>query len=110
MAEPIGMPFGLWARMGRRNHVLDGSIGAEGRCHGNQFWDAICYNWLLCLMGYNFGCMIASDTQFDSRQQTILWQVSMGNLDPHLIHGSPGHPSPQPKRQLDRCSRFCRAH
>jgi len=23
-AEPIGMPFGLWTRMGRRNHVLDG--------------------------------------------------------------------------------------
>ena len=23
-AEPIGMPFGLWARMGGRNHVLDG--------------------------------------------------------------------------------------
>jgi len=23
-AEPIEMPFGLWARMGRRNHVLDG--------------------------------------------------------------------------------------
>ena len=23
-AEPIGMPFELWARMGRRNHVLDG--------------------------------------------------------------------------------------
>ena len=22
--EPIGMPFGLWARMGCRNHVLDG--------------------------------------------------------------------------------------
>ena len=44
-----------------------GSIGIEGRCHGNQFWDAICYNWLLRLMGYNFGCMIASDTQFDSR-------------------------------------------
>jgi len=41
-----------------------GSRGAEGRCHGNQFWDAICYNWLL--MGYNFGCMIASDTLFDS--------------------------------------------
>jgi len=37
-AEPIGMPFGLWAGMGRRNHVLDGgSIGAEGRCHGNPF-------------------------------------------------------------------------
>jgi len=44
-----------------------GSIGAEGRCHGNQFCDAICYNWLWRLMGYNFGCMIASDTQFDSR-------------------------------------------
>ena len=24
MAEPIEMPFGLWARMGPRNHVLDG--------------------------------------------------------------------------------------
>jgi len=24
MAEPIEMPFGLWARMGRRNHLLDG--------------------------------------------------------------------------------------
>jgi len=23
-AEAIGMPFGLWARIGRRNHVLDG--------------------------------------------------------------------------------------
>ena len=23
-AEPTGMPFGLWAWMGRRNHVLDG--------------------------------------------------------------------------------------
>jgi len=23
-----------------------GSRGAERRCHGNQFWDAICYNWL----------------------------------------------------------------
>ena len=24
-AEPIEMPFELWARMGSRNHVLDGS-------------------------------------------------------------------------------------
>ena len=37
-------------------------MGAAGRCHGNQFWDAVCYNWLWHLMGYNFGCMIASDT------------------------------------------------
>jgi len=30
----------------------------KGRCHGNPF----------CLStGYNFGCMIASDTLFDSR-------------------------------------------
>ena len=66
-AELIGMPFGLWVRMGRRNHVRWGSIGAEGRCHGNQFWAAVSYNWLWQLMGHNFGCMIASDTQFDSR-------------------------------------------
>jgi len=30
-----------------------------------------------------------------------------GDLDPHLIHGSLAHPSPQPKRHLDRLSRFC---
>jgi len=24
-AEPIGIPFGLWGGMGRRNHMLDGS-------------------------------------------------------------------------------------
>ena len=23
-AQPIEMPFGLWARMGQRNHMLDG--------------------------------------------------------------------------------------
>ena len=46
-AKPIEMAFGLWAWMGRRNHVLDGGPdGADGRCHGNQFWDAVCYNWL----------------------------------------------------------------
>ena len=44
--------------------MLEGSSGAEGRCHDNQFWDAIYYNWLL---GYNFVCMIPSDTLFDSR-------------------------------------------
>jgi len=47
--------------------VLDVFTGAEGRCHGNEFWDAICHNWLWPLIGYNFGCMIASDTLFDSR-------------------------------------------
>ena len=37
--------------------VTWGSKGAEGRCHGNRFWLS---------MGYNFGCIIASDTLFDS--------------------------------------------
>ena len=31
-------------------------------------------------------------------------------LDAHVIHGSFAHPSPQPKRHLDRFSRFCKAH
>jgi len=35
------MLFGLSAPMGRRNHVLDGSSGDEGRCHGNHFWLSI---------------------------------------------------------------------
>ena len=58
------MPFGLWAGIDRRSRVRWGSSGAEGRCRCNQFWDTICYNWLL---GYNFGCMIASDMLFDSK-------------------------------------------
>jgi len=44
MAEPLEMLFGLWARMGPRNCDRWGFRGAEGCCHGNQFWDAICYN------------------------------------------------------------------
>jgi len=40
--------------------MLDGgSTGAKGRCHGNNFWLSV---------GYNFGCMIASDTLYDSRR------------------------------------------
>jgi len=67
-AEPINMPFGLWAWMGRRNHVLDGSPEvlrdvAIATNFGTQF--AITGLWPL--MGYNFGCMIVSDTLFDSR-------------------------------------------
>jgi len=30
-AEPIDMRFGLWARMGRSNHVLDGERGKGGQ-------------------------------------------------------------------------------
>ena len=40
------------------------SSDAEGRCHGNQFWDAIC---ITGFMGYNVSCIIASDALFDSR-------------------------------------------
>jgi len=31
MAEPIEMPFGLWARVGHRNNVLDGVKNPMGR-------------------------------------------------------------------------------
>ena len=59
------MPFGLWARMGRRNHVLDGGPTvlrdvAMATNFGTQFA-------IIAFVGYNFGCMTASNTQFDSR-------------------------------------------
>ena len=41
-----------------------GSSGAEGRWHGTNFGMQFA---ITGFMGYNFGCMIASDTQFDSR-------------------------------------------
>ena len=45
-AALIEMPFGLWVRMGRRNHLLDGGPHyAKGRCHGNH----------LCLSGVYIG-------------------------------------------------------
>jgi len=37
-------------------------------------------------------------------------KLSLGGSGPHIIHGSWAHPSPQPKRHLDRFSRSCRAH
>jgi len=58
-AEPIEMPFGLWARMGPSIHVLDvGPQMLRDVATATNFW---------LLMGYNFGCMIARDTLFDSR-------------------------------------------
>jgi len=64
MAEPIEMPFGLWARMGPRNHVLDGGPAvlrdiARETNFGTQFA-------IIGFVGYNFGCMIASNMLFDS--------------------------------------------
>jgi len=38
----------------------------------------------------------------------FLWEAAI--CGPHLIHGSFGPPSPQPKRHLDKFSCFCRAH
>jgi len=69
MAEPIEMPFGLWAQMDPRNRVLGGSPEV-------QFWDA---KWLL--MGYNFGCIIANDTLFDSRQ----WIFGVKLFDENIV-------------------------
>jgi len=59
------MPFGLWARMGRRKHVLDG-----GPAVLRDLATAINFVTQFAItgfVGYNFGCMIASDTQFDYR-------------------------------------------
>ena len=59
------MPFVLWACMGRKNHVLDGGPAvlrdvAMTTNFGTQFA-------ITGIVGYNFGCMIASYTLFDSR-------------------------------------------
>ena len=63
-AEPVKMPFVLWAGMVPRNHVLDGGPQALTDV-------AIATNFCLFVywlsVGYNFGCMIASDMLFDSR-------------------------------------------
>ena len=64
-AEPIEMPFGLWARMVPVNHVLDGGPAllryvAMATNFGMQFA-------INGFVGYNFGCVIASDMLFDSR-------------------------------------------
>jgi len=63
------MPFGLWARMGSVNDVLDGSLQvlrdvAMATNFRTQFA-------ITGFVGYNFGCMIASDTLFDSRSGLI---------------------------------------
>jgi len=63
-AEPIEMPFGLWALIGHRNHVLDGGPAvlrnvAMATNFGAQFAKT-------AFVGYNFGCMIASNTLFNS--------------------------------------------
>ena len=57
-AEPVKMPFGLWARIAQ-GIVLDGDPQMLGDvAMATRFW---------LFMGYNFGCMTASDMLFDSR-------------------------------------------
>jgi len=65
------MPFRLWTWMVPRNRGRWRSRCAEGCCHGNQ---------CSLSLGYNFGCIIASDALFDSRVgfqgQAIRWRHS----------------------------------
>jgi len=57
MAEPVEMLFGLWAQMCPRNHELNGDPQVlRDVAMATRLW-----------MGYNFGCMIASDTLFYTR-------------------------------------------
>jgi len=59
------MPFGLWARMGRRNHVLDkGSAVLRDVAMLTNFGMQFAINGFV---GYNSGCMMVSDTLFDTR-------------------------------------------
>ena len=61
MAELFKMQFGLWARMGSRNHMLDGSLEvlrdiAIATNFGTQF--ARLTGFFCPSMGYNFGCTV----------------------------------------------------
>jgi len=68
MAELIEMLFGLWSRMGRRNHLLDGSPQVLRHvAMATSFATQLLHRAFWLSMGYNFGCMITSDTMFDSR-------------------------------------------
>jgi len=64
-AEPIEMPFGLWATMGCRNHVFDkGPAVLRYVAMATNFWTQFA---ITGFVGYNLGCMIASNTMFNSR-------------------------------------------
>jgi len=63
-AEPIEIPFGLWTRMGPRNHLLDGSLQVlRDVAMATDFWTQFA---ITGFVGHNF-YMIASDRRFDSR-------------------------------------------
>ena len=90
-AQPVEMPFGLWAGMGPRNHVLDGGPAvlmdvAITTNFGTQFA-------IIFFMGCNFGSMIASDTLFGSRVvgfrgQAIRRRHSRHRVSKRRCHGN----------------------
>ena len=63
-AEPIEMPFGLCARVGRRNRVRWRTSALRDVTMAKHLGKQFAINGFV---GYNFGSMIASDTLFDSR-------------------------------------------
>ena len=69
------MPFGLWTWMVPRNHVLDGMLPWQRILGRNLLSVAF---WLL--MGYNFGCMIPGDMQFDSRGWVFWVKLSSDDI------------------------------
>jgi len=82
--------FGLWAWMGPRNHVLDRSPAvlrdvAMATTFGTQFA-------ITGFVGYNFGCLIRSDTLFDCRVgfwgQAIRWRHSRDRASKGRCHGN----------------------
>jgi len=62
-AEPIEMPFGFCARIGHKNIVLDG--GPEVLRDVAMATNFVTQFAITGFVGYNFGCMIASDMLFD---------------------------------------------
>ena len=59
------MPFGLWAGIGHRTHALDG--GPTVLRDVAMATNFVTQFAITGFVGYNFGCMIASDMLFDSR-------------------------------------------
>jgi len=60
------MPFQVRARISQRNHVRCDSTGADAAMATN-FGTQFTTTGFLAFDGLNFGCVIASDTLFDSR-------------------------------------------
>jgi len=108
------------------NNASYGKLCPKIGCHGNvpQHRWAPSYTWFLVpiwiqnLNSISIGLAVFTQMtaecvyilQWDAHSPPKNYPFPWGDLDLHLIHGSRAHPSPQPKRHLHRCSRFCRAH